>query len=61
MLYRTESAWVPAKFIRCMRLFEPWGFLDSQDDSFFFFFFTLVKGPRRSLSLKLSDTREYEP
>jgi len=24
----------------------------------FFFFFTLVTGPRRSLSLKLSDTRE---
>jgi len=29
--------------------------------SFFFFFFTLVTGPRRSLSLKLSDTRVYEP
>ena len=28
---------------------------------FFFFFFTLVTGPRRSLSLKLSDTRAYEP
>ena len=27
----------------------------------FFFFFTLVTGPRRSLSLKLSDTRFYEP
>jgi len=27
----------------------------------FFFFFTLVAGPRRSLSLKLSDTRVYEP
>jgi len=26
-------------------------------DHFFFFFFTLVAGPRRSLSLKLSDTR----
>ena len=26
---------------------------------FFFFFFTLVTGPRRSLSLKLSDTRVY--
>jgi len=26
-----------------------------------FFFFTLVTGPRRSLSLKLSDTRLYEP
>jgi len=25
-----------------------------------FFFFTLVQGPRRSLSLKLSDTRVYE-
>ena len=28
------------------------------DDSFFF---TLVTGPRRSLSLKLSDTGVYEP
>jgi len=27
----------------------------------FFFFFTVVAGPRRSLSLKLSDTRVYEP
>ena len=27
----------------------------------FFFFFTLATGPRRSLSLKLSDTRVYEP
>jgi len=26
-----------------------------------FFFFTLVTGPRRSLSLELSDTRVYEP
>ena len=28
---------------------------------FFFFFFTLVTGPRRSLSLKLSDTLNPEP
>ena len=28
---------------------------------FFFFCFTLVTGPRRSLSLKLSETRVYEP
>jgi len=28
---------------------------------FFFLFFTLVTGPRRSLSLKLSDTGVYEP
>ena len=27
----------------------------------FFFFFTLVTGPRRSLSLRLSVTRVYEP
>ena len=33
--------------------------VESRD--FFFFFFTLVTGPRRSLSLKLSDTRVYEP
>ena len=30
-------------------------------DPYSFFFFTLVAGPRRSLSLKLSDTRVYEP
>ena len=29
--------------------------------SFFFFIFTLVTGPRRSLSLTLSDTKVYEP
>ena len=29
--------------------------------SFSFFFFILVTGPRRSLSLKLSDTEVYEP
>ena len=29
--------------------------------SFFFFFFTLVTGPSRSLSLKLSETKVYEP
>ena len=28
---------------------------------YFFFFFTLVTGPRRSLSLNLSHTRVYEP
>ena len=28
---------------------------------FFFFFVTLVTGPRKSLGLKLSDTRVYEP
>ena len=28
---------------------------------FFFFFFTLVTGPRGSLSLELSDARVYEP
>ena len=27
----------------------------------FFFYFTLVTGPRRSLSLMLSDARVYEP
>jgi len=26
-----------------------------------YFFFTPVTGPRRSFSLKLSDTRDYEP
>jgi len=28
---------------------------------FLFFFFTLVTGPRRSVSIKLNDTRVYEP
>jgi len=32
----------------------------SRTASFFFFFFTLVTGPRRSLSRKLSDTSVYE-
>ena len=30
-------------------------------DGYVSFFFTLVTGPSRSLSLKLSDTRVYEP
>ena len=29
--------------------------------AFFLFFLTLVAGPRRSLNLKLSETRVYEP
>ena len=39
------------------------GFSELRDRGWpiFFFFFTLVTGPRRSLSLKLSDTRVYEP
>jgi len=36
-------------------------FLNADSDVVFFFFFTLVAGPRRSLSLKLNDTRVYEP
>ena len=35
--------------------------LHSSENPFFCFFFTLVAGPRRSLRLKLSDTRVYEP
>ena len=34
---------------------------DAREDPRFFFFVTLVTGPRRSLRLKLSDTRVYEP
>ena len=37
------------------------GFEESEYFFFFFFLFTLVTGPRRSLSLKLSDTSVYEP
>ena len=36
-------------------------FLMGEVPLYFFFFFTLVTGPRRSLSLKLCDTRVYEP
>ena len=39
-------------------LFPNW---HAQFSPTFFFFFTLVAGPRRSLSLKLSDTSVYEP
>ena len=39
---------------------EPSPLCSTFSSSFFFFFFTLVTGPRRSLSLKLSDTRVYE-
>jgi len=35
--------------------------LEGMHECFCFFFFTLVTGPRRSLSLKLSGTRVYEP
>jgi len=34
---------------------------EEEEDRYFFFFFTLVTGPRRSLSLKLSDTSVYAP
>jgi len=37
------------------------GSAPAQSRSFFVFFFTLVTGPRRSLSLNLSDTRVYGP
>jgi len=42
---------------------EPLHILDNQfpDIAQVFFVFTLVTGPRRSLSLKLSDARVYEP
>ena len=39
-------------------LLEVGGVMRGRD---FFFFFSLVTGPRRSLSLKLSDTKVYEP
>jgi len=35
--------------------------MDQMKQVLFFFFFALVTGPGRSLSLKLSDTRVYEP
>ena len=39
----------------------PWQSDDAPSRDLLLFFFTLVTGPRRSLSLKLSDTRVYEP
>ena len=43
-------------------VWPPWsGVCAEQHLSIFFFFFTLVTGPRRSWSLKLSDERFYEP
>ena len=53
-----ESALVHVKLSaqeQQLRLWGGWGLR-----FFFCFFFTLVTGPRRSLSLKLSDTRVYE-
>jgi len=44
-----------------VRSFLDRGFPTQPDTTTFFFFFTLVTGPRRSLSVKLSDTRVYEP
>jgi len=38
-----------------------WHGKDMFESGNFFFFFTLVTGPRRSVSLKLSDTRVCEP
>ena len=37
------------------------GEMEARMRQVFFFFFTLVTGPGRSLSLKLSDARVYEP
>ena len=34
---------------------------ERERDTYFFFVFTLVTGPGRSVSLKLSDTRVHEP
>ena len=39
----------------------PCAFISLIEIEIFFFFFTLVTGPKRSLSLKLSDTRVDEP
>jgi len=44
----TASMYCPICFVFCVYFF-------------FFFSFTLVTGPTRSLSIKLSDTRVYEP
>ena len=48
---------VPPSFIQSMVFWRSGG----EDAILFFFFCTLVTGPRRSLGLKLSDTRVHEP
>ena len=47
--------------IPCISRTWKMGFDGARGRTLFFFFFTLVTGPRRALSLKLSDTRVYEP
>ena len=51
---------VPAEIVARMRFTFP-KVAVTQHAPLFFFFFTLVTGPRRPLSLKLSDTKVYEP
>ena len=49
------------KIRTCTKTFAASASLKWSLATIFFFFFTLVTGPRRSSSLKLSDTRVYEP
>ena len=48
-----------------MKVFKRWVcvsvYVPSSSATVLFFFFSLVTGPRRSLRLKMSDTRVYEP
>ena len=53
-----EMAWRPALESSVMLTLNSKRFLGFPD---IFFFFTLFTGRRRSLGLKLSDTRVYEP
>jgi len=53
---------VPLQVVRPVILDKIGGTIERNEAiNLFFFFFTLVTGPRRSLSLKMSDTRVCEP
>ena len=56
---RNREGLAPDQVQRPARQLLPARFAPSQP--IFFVFFTLVTGPRRSLRLKPSDTRVYEP
>jgi len=51
---------VPLYYLSCNRVWDASRVVGEMVRCFFFFF-TLVTGPRRSLILKLSDTKVYEP
>ena len=60
-LGRAQYKLVNAPVLTADVTFLLWSTLGAIDPFFLLFFFTIVSGPRRSLSLKLGDTRVYEP